>query len=223
MVLALKADILNNAPKSHIAGTQLNICAILSELGRHLSAIEYAKVAIEHLESTRADLSDPTRAGLYSNINQQSLLSTIAIAYFNLGAEYEHVNNLEAALESQKKAIQLAEESKNVTLQSLASHAKEDIEIRLRNIQEKLERRSHLRSGAKIVFSDSNHNTGDKHQMKRRRGLMRSQNHKYFGPYMRFSFEGTERDLSQLSKRKEGPSLRGSMLSSRIEELKGAG
>ena len=223
MVLALKADILNNAPKSHIAGTQLNICAILSELGRHLSAIEYAKVAIEHLESTRADLSDPTRAGLYSNINQQSLLSTIAIAYFNLGAEYEHVNNLEAALESQKKAIQLAEESKNVTLQSLASHAKEDIEIRLRNIQEKLERRSHMRSGAKIVFSDSSHNTGDKHQMKRRRRLMRSQNHKYFGPYMRFSFEGTERDLSQLSKRKEGPSLRGSMLSSRVEELKGAG
>ena len=31
MVLALKADILNKAPKSHIAGTQLNICAILSE------------------------------------------------------------------------------------------------------------------------------------------------------------------------------------------------
>ena len=59
--------------------------------------------------------------------------------------------------------------------------------------------------------------------MKRRRGPMRSQNNKYFGPYVRFSFEGTERDLSQTSKRKERPSLRGSMLTSRIEELKGAG
>ena len=117
----------------------------------------------------------------------------------------------------------MAEESKNVTLQSLANHAKEDIEIRLRNIQEKLERRSHMRSGARIVFNDSNHNTGNEHQMRRRRGLMRSQNHKYFGPYMRFSFEGTERDLSQPSKRKERPSLRGSMLSSRVEELKRAG
>ena len=100
MVLALKADILNNAPKSHIAGTQLNICAILSELGRHRSAIEYAKVAIEHLESTLADLSDPSRAGLYQNISKQSLISTVAIAHFNLGAEYEHVNNLQEALNS---------------------------------------------------------------------------------------------------------------------------
>ena len=46
MVEALKTDIANKAPKSHIASTQLNICAILSLLGKHVAAIKYAKEAV---------------------------------------------------------------------------------------------------------------------------------------------------------------------------------
>ena len=46
MLLAIKSDIENKAPMSHIASTKLNICAILSLLGKHLTAILFAQEAI---------------------------------------------------------------------------------------------------------------------------------------------------------------------------------
>ena len=49
MKQALENEEATEQPKSHIASTKLNICAILSQLGRHQNAIEYALSAIQDL------------------------------------------------------------------------------------------------------------------------------------------------------------------------------
>ena len=59
MLSALNSDIKNKAPLSHVASTKLNICAILSILGKHLTAIEFALEAVTHLEHTLQELSNP--------------------------------------------------------------------------------------------------------------------------------------------------------------------
>ncbi len=52
MKQALENEEATEQPKSHIASTKLNICAILSQLGRHQNAIEYALSAIQDLIMT---------------------------------------------------------------------------------------------------------------------------------------------------------------------------
>lgn len=49
---ALKQEVRSSQPKSHIASTKLNICAILSSLSKHSEAIRYAVSAIEDLSLT---------------------------------------------------------------------------------------------------------------------------------------------------------------------------
>ena len=49
MSSALKEEIRSKQPKSHIASTKLNICAILSSLGKHKEAIRYAVSAVADL------------------------------------------------------------------------------------------------------------------------------------------------------------------------------
>ena len=100
MLNALRSDVANKAPLSHIASTKLNICAILSILGKHLTSIQFAQDAVTHLEYTLQELNDPDRVAYYSNIDEKSLLSTITIAYFNLAAEYEHVKDFQKSLDS---------------------------------------------------------------------------------------------------------------------------
>jgi hypothetical protein len=45
----LKEEIKSKQPKSHIASTKLNICAVLSSLGKHNEAIKYAVSAVGDL------------------------------------------------------------------------------------------------------------------------------------------------------------------------------
>jgi len=49
MELSLKTDLLIQTPLSHLASTKLNICAVLSQLGRHTEAKQFAKEAVQHL------------------------------------------------------------------------------------------------------------------------------------------------------------------------------
>ena len=52
MELSLKADVENGAPRSHIASTKLNICAVLSSLKRHVDAKQLAQEAVRELQTT---------------------------------------------------------------------------------------------------------------------------------------------------------------------------
>lgn len=49
MTQALSVETKSKQPKSHIASTKLNICAILSSLDKHKEAIKYAVSAVADL------------------------------------------------------------------------------------------------------------------------------------------------------------------------------
>ena len=89
-----------------------------------MSAIKYAQEAISHLEYTLNDLRDPQRVASYANVDEMSILATISIAYFNLGAEYEHSNSILDALEAYEKVIDYSHQCNNTHLQRFAREAK---------------------------------------------------------------------------------------------------
>ncbi|RHZ11772.1 hypothetical protein DYB37_010613 [Aphanomyces astaci] len=83
------------------AGTHLNICAILSQMGRHVRAAEHARCAIELLkyERTKA-MADERVAGGGAPSNNKSDTSVLAIAYYNWGVELEHMRRFDQAIKA---------------------------------------------------------------------------------------------------------------------------
>lgn len=70
------------------AGTHLNLCALLSQMGKHQDALQHAERALQLLEK------EPPKTAS-SGGNSESL---ICVAYFNMGAEFEHLKKLTEAL-----------------------------------------------------------------------------------------------------------------------------
>ena len=73
------------------AGTHLNLCATLSQLGRHGPALEHAQCALELLQAA-ADAKGPSN-GAGGATDDSSIL---AIAWHNMAVEQEHLNQYEA-------------------------------------------------------------------------------------------------------------------------------
>mmetsp|Transcript_40855 Transcript_40855/g.73792 ORF Transcript_40855/g.73792 Transcript_40855/m.73792 type:complete len:274 (-) Transcript_40855:55-876(-) len=74
------------------AGTQLNLCALLSQMGKHTEALQHANAALKLLEA-----APPAE----SSSNGESL---VCVAYFNMGAEYEHLRKNTEALWAYQRA-----------------------------------------------------------------------------------------------------------------------
>jgi len=89
---AQKIEERSNGRCQNPAGTHLNICALLSQMGKHQEALQHAHVALQILES-----SPPPESGS----NSESL---ICVAYFNMGAEYEHIKNTVEAQRAYERA-----------------------------------------------------------------------------------------------------------------------
>ncbi|CAG9328743.1 unnamed protein product [Blepharisma stoltei] len=79
-----------------IASTQLNLCAINSQLGKHASALENAKRALS----------------LFNQIDENELNSSqitkIVAAYYNAGIEFEFMYDINQAYEYMEKGYELA-------------------------------------------------------------------------------------------------------------------
>jgi len=88
-----------------IADTHLNICAVLSQLGKHEQALEHAMAAIILLQEEmlncvlKPDNPKPTK----------DKYSILAIAYHNMGVEQEFMKRNDTALVSYRKAIVVAQ------------------------------------------------------------------------------------------------------------------
>jgi tetratricopeptide (TPR) repeat protein len=67
------------------AGTQLNICALLSQMGKHTEALGHSQKALQLLQA-----QDPMSGGQGESL--------ICVAYFNMGAEYEHLRKYTEAV-----------------------------------------------------------------------------------------------------------------------------
>jgi hypothetical protein len=81
-----------------LADTHLNLCAVLSQLDRHEDALQHVMLSIillqdEFLQSTlpkaREEVSDER-------------LAVLAIAYHNLGVEFEHLKRVRVLVFSSK-------------------------------------------------------------------------------------------------------------------------
>jgi tetratricopeptide (TPR) repeat protein len=92
------------------AGTKLNICAILSSQSKHRDAIVYAKNAIADYESLLTDIEigmvEPSTQ--FEDLDMATLLLSLSIAFYNLGAEYEHCKEYKRAQVAYEKSLQYA-------------------------------------------------------------------------------------------------------------------
>uniref|UniRef100_A0A061QT34 Uncharacterized protein n=1 Tax=Tetraselmis sp. GSL018 TaxID=582737 RepID=A0A061QT34_9CHLO len=104
--------------KDNPASTHLNIAVILSNLGRHAAAVDYATQATEilmrELGIQEADIGAEVDALLESRPSSSALasrLSTLAVAFYNQAVEMEHLHRGRGALSAYTNASLLAERS----------------------------------------------------------------------------------------------------------------
>ena len=88
------------------AGTHLNLCAILSQLGRHSAALEHAQCAIELLKHAFGQRTNSESDVCDSSKEEYSML---AIAYHNMAVEQEFMSDFDGALASYSEAVRIAE------------------------------------------------------------------------------------------------------------------
>ena len=87
------------------ADTHINACAVLSQLGRHQTALEHAQNALILLQEEL--LSPPGVVGAAPP--QADRIAVLAIAYHNIGVEQEFLKRYEHAVLSYKKGVEVAE------------------------------------------------------------------------------------------------------------------
>lgn len=87
------------------ADTHINACAVLSQLGRHQSALEHAQSALILLQEEL--LSPPGVSGAAPP--QADRIAVLAIAYHNLGVEQEFLKKYEQSILSYSKGVEVAE------------------------------------------------------------------------------------------------------------------
>ena len=122
MELSLKADVGNGAPLSHIASTKLNICAVLSSIKRHVDAKQLAQEAVKDL--LKAIDNNEKQDG-------SSIQYTLMIAQFNLAVEFEHLNELQDALDSYQQALIYANQCNDENIAIFAGEAIDKVKERL--------------------------------------------------------------------------------------------
>jgi len=79
------------------AGTQLNLCALLSQMGKHGDALVHAQRALYYLHDKDGSAADS---------GAQQGESLVCVAYFNMGAEYEHLRKWPQAIQAYERALQ---------------------------------------------------------------------------------------------------------------------
>lgn len=77
------------------AGTHLNLCALLSQMGKHQEALQHSQKALQLLEA-----NPPGESG------GSSSESLICVAYFNMGAEFEHLRKTSEACWAYQRAYE---------------------------------------------------------------------------------------------------------------------
>lgn len=89
------------------ADTFLNTCAVLSQLGRHQSALEHAQQALILLQEELSKVIGPVATG--DNAPKADRIAVLAIAYHNVGVEYEFLKKFDQSLQSYRKGVEVAE------------------------------------------------------------------------------------------------------------------
>jgi tetratricopeptide (TPR) repeat protein len=89
------------------ADTYLNTCAVLSQLGRHQSALEHAQQALILLQEELAKVIGPMAQA--TEAPKADRIAVLAIAYHNVGVEYEFLKKFDQSLQSYRKGVEVSE------------------------------------------------------------------------------------------------------------------
>jgi tetratricopeptide (TPR) repeat protein len=88
------------------ADTHINACAVLSQLGKHQTALEHAQQALILLQEEL--LSPPGASGVQAP-PQADRIAVLAIAYHNIGVEQEFLKRFDQSMLSYRKGVEVAE------------------------------------------------------------------------------------------------------------------
>lgn len=98
---ALQVELQTQTDNVNIAGTHLNICAILSSLQKHEQSFQHARQAMALLEEARSQETRSQEKGL-------NLATSLVISYHNAAAELEHMNKLAESLQYYETAWKIS-------------------------------------------------------------------------------------------------------------------
>ncbi|CAG9331763.1 unnamed protein product [Blepharisma stoltei] len=98
---ALQVELQTQSDNVNIAGTHLNICAILSSLSKHEQSFQHARQAMALLEEARSQEALSQEKGL-------NLATSLVISYHNAGAELEHMSKMSEALQYYESAWKIS-------------------------------------------------------------------------------------------------------------------
>jgi tetratricopeptide (TPR) repeat protein len=89
---------------SEVCQTNVNICTIYSEMGKHEIALKYVEAAVRIL-----DKEYERRMGFDENTQEKfQMCSLVATAFHNAAVEYEHVKDYPICLIHYQKAARIA-------------------------------------------------------------------------------------------------------------------
>lgn len=95
------------------ADTYLNTCAVLSQLGRHQSALEHAQSALILLHEKNFKGADIFNSDDRNGENYRVPLDRVAvlsIAYYNIGTEQEFLKKVDVSIASYQKGLKIAQQ-----------------------------------------------------------------------------------------------------------------
>jgi tetratricopeptide (TPR) repeat protein len=88
------------------ADTHINACAVLSQLGRHQTALEHAQQALILLQE---ELLSPPGSDAPAAPPAADRIAVLSIAYHNIGVEQEFLKRLDQSILSYRKGVEVAE------------------------------------------------------------------------------------------------------------------
>ena len=98
---ALEVELQTDADNINLAGSHLNICAVLSSLSKHKEAFNHANQALILLENVHNNDN-------YSFDKTVTLITSLVISYFNAGAELEFMSKYSEAIEYYKNGYEIS-------------------------------------------------------------------------------------------------------------------
>jgi tetratricopeptide (TPR) repeat protein len=95
----------------NIAGTMLNICAILSQMGKHELALHHAMKALLLIQDellARTETVSPGSAPSQADAGNDDRFTVMVIALHNIAVEHEYLKQFQQSLTHYKKAKDFA-------------------------------------------------------------------------------------------------------------------
>lgn len=95
---ALNLDVLTSVDRTNLAGTNLNLCAIYSQVKKHEQALQHAITALQLLKD------------VYDHDGPNQVINTLVLALHNTAVEYEFLNDLRKAEETYRCGVDIAQQ-----------------------------------------------------------------------------------------------------------------